>query len=120
MKLSKEAEEYADDYYFNKGRDIQKDATLEFKKRPSVGFRETEIDDFSMRISTTAKFVQARLESYLNAYEKEDKIIDDEDRQEIFETVNRIIGAQLDMIFSRSQGAITMARNQGLQNTRRK
>lgn len=38
--------------------------------------------------------VEARIESYILVYEKEGKIIDDEDRNEIFEEINKIIRRQ--------------------------
>lgn len=112
MKLSPESEKYADTYAFNKSRKIYEESRQELSNRKFVNFHETEQADFSIRARATAKMIEVRLESYILAYEKEGKLIDDEDRKEIFDKINRIIEIQKAEVFSGSQGTITMVRNQ--------
>ncbi|HEX9930798.1 MAG TPA: hypothetical protein VGB02_19855 [Pyrinomonadaceae bacterium] len=112
MKLSSHSEDYADVYYFKKAREMYREYENDLKNRKFVSFEETERADFSMRAKVTAKMIEARIESYVMAYEKEGLLIEDEDRNEIFEKINKIIDLQRQMIFSGSQGTITMIRNQ--------
>lgn len=112
MKLNSNSEEYADSYAFNKSREIYEESRQELNNREFINFEETAQADFIIRAKTAAKIIEARLDSYVIAYEKEGKIIDDEDRNEIFEKINNIIKRECQMVFSGSQGTITMVRNQ--------
>lgn len=112
VKISSESEDYANDFCFKKSREIYKEYELELKNHKFVSFEETAQADFSFRAKAAAKMVEARIESYIFVYEKEGKIIDDEDRDEIFEEINKTIRRQTEQLFSGSQGTITMVRNQ--------
>ena len=112
MKLNSDSEEYADAHYFKNSREIYEESRKELNNKKFVSFEETEQADFLIRVKATAKMIEARLNSYIVAYEKESKLIDDEDRNEILSKINKIIEMQNGQVFSGSQGTITMVRNQ--------
>ncbi len=112
MKISAEAKDFADAFYFEKGREIYNKSQEKLKNRKFINFEDSTQADFSNRIESTAKMIEARIESYILAYEKEGKLIDDEDKEEIFEEIKRFIKQQCQQAFSNSQGLLTMVRNQ--------
>lgn len=112
MKISSESEDFAEALYFEKAREIYKNVEKEVQTRKFISHEETAQADFSIRIEATAKMVEARIEAYLLVYEKENKLIDDKDKAEIFERINKIIKQQCQLLFSGSHGTITIVRNQ--------
>lgn len=103
MKLSEEAKKYAESIYriaFHK-------AAVEGEKerrqiRATANFSNPNIPQMSDHlISLIKRLVDARLDSYLQAYKKEDLLIDEDDKDEIIEILRDMIKAQSRLISAR-------------------
>lgn len=104
MKLSEEAKKYAESIYRVAFHQVAIDVEDERKKiRATANFSNPNIPQMSDHlVSTTKRLIDARLDSYIQAYKKDDLLIDDEDKDEIIEILRGLIKNQGKLVVSKS------------------
>lgn len=112
MKISIEAERYADTLFFNQSRIIYEDAKQALRDHKFTSFDDTAQKDYLLQREAATKMAAARMESYVNAYEAEGEDIEHEDVIEFIQKAKEIIDRQSRMIPTMSGGTITIVRNQ--------
>lgn len=102
MKLSEESQKYAESIYRIAFHKTAIDGERERQEiRATANFANPRIPQMSDHlVSLIKRLVDARLDSYIQAYKKEDLLIDEEDKDEIIEILRYLIKAQSKMIRS--------------------
>lgn len=104
MKLSEESQKYAESIYRIAFHKSAVDGEKERREiRSTANFGNPGIPQMSDHlVSLVKRLVDARLHSYIQAYKKEDSLIDEEDKDEIIEILRSLIKTQSRMISTRS------------------
>lgn len=102
MKLSEEAQKYAESIYRIAFHKVAVDGEKERREiRATANYGNPRIPQMSDHlVSLVKRLVDARLDSYIKAYKREDQLIDEEDKDEIIEILRNLIKAQSRMISS--------------------
>jgi hypothetical protein len=111
MKISREAEEYADSIFFNVSRTIHAEKENALRKHRFVSHEDTAQEDFRLSVVSAAKMAEARMQSYVDAYEKEGETIEHGDVLEFIQRAKDVIARQSQQISTASGGTITVVRN---------
>lgn len=103
MKLSEEAKKYAESIYRIAFHKVAVEGERERREiRATANFSNPRIPQMSDHlVSLVKRLVDARLDSYIQAYKKEDLLIDEEDKDEIIEILRNLIKTQSLLITSR-------------------
>ncbi len=112
MKISKEAEEYADAKFFHASRIIFEEAKKKVENDKFVSHENTAQTDYTLKIEAAARMAEVRMQSYVDAYEAEGELIEHDDVLEFIKRAKDIIKQQSRMIPTFGGGTITMVRNQ--------
>lgn len=112
MKISPEGERYADTLFFNKSRAIYQEAQKALLEHKFVSHEDTAQKDYALQLEAAAKMAEARMHSYVDAYEYEAEEVKHEDVVEFIEAARSIIDRQSGLISTGAGGTITMVRNQ--------
>lgn len=93
MKLSEDAKKYAESIYGKAFARCALDGEEERRKiRATATSSNPNISQMSDHfVSLTKRLVDARLDSYIQAYKQDDLLIDEEDKDEIIEALKKII-----------------------------
>lgn len=104
MKLSEESQKYSESIYRIAFHKVAVDSEKERRQiRSTANFSNPRIPQMSDHlVSLVKRLVDARLDSYIQAYKKEDLLIDEEDKDEIIEILRSLIKTQSRMISTRS------------------
>lgn len=104
MKLSEEATKYAEAIYRKAFAQAALDGESERRKiRASATFSNPNIAQMSDHfVSLTERLIDARLDSYIQAYNQDDLLIDEEDKCEIIERLRQIITNGILMVTTHS------------------
>ncbi len=112
MKISAEAEKYADTLFFNESRLIHEKTKEDLRKHKFVNHEDTANKDYSLQLAAATAMAGARIESYLSAYEHEGENVEHEDVLEFIKAARKVLERQSNLISTLSGGTITMVRNQ--------
>jgi hypothetical protein len=112
MKLSKEAEKYADTLFFNESRTIFLSTQKALRERNFVSPQDTAQADYSLQVDAAAKMAKARMRSYVTAYESEGETVEHEDVLDFIRAAKATIDRQSKLISTAAGGTITMIRNE--------